>query len=254
MTHPSTTQAERVILIVEDNSVNRLLMAKKFSDQGYRSLILAKNGAEALDLALKNNPDLILMDIQLPDMNGNEVIRRLRQQGFTAPIVTVSADHRQEDIDRSRASGADGYILKPIDFLAFFAKINGHLRPARKESGIPASGAEEGNKAASAPQAVRISESVSAAAKNVLIVDAKEKLPVIANALEHFDEENQRERIKAIAHEYKGIAGYYGLRELERIAQELDEGFKNDEPGELLKKLTGQLARAVAGIIDNETA
>ncbi len=80
------------ILVVEDNRVNQLLLMKKFEQQGLASILLARNGQEALTMALKNNPDLILMDIQLPDMNGNLVIQRLREEKFSGQIVALSAD------------------------------------------------------------------------------------------------------------------------------------------------------------------
>ena len=81
-------------------------------------------------------------------------------------------------------------------------------------------------------------------------MDAQEKLQILAEALEHADDENQMGKIKAIAHEYKGNAGYFGLKELEKIARELDMGFSNDQPQENLIKLTRQLVATVKGIVD----
>jgi CheY-like chemotaxis protein len=201
---------------------------------------LAKNGQEALDLALKNNPDLILMDIQLPDMNGNEAIQILRNQKFTGSIVAVSADALQENVDRSVTAGANGYISKPINFDTFFSQISKFMK------------AEVGEK--NQPQANihcdRIDPSISAAAKNVFIIDSQEKLQILAAALEHADDEKQMAKIKAIAHEYKGNAGYFGLKELESIARELEMGFINDQPQENLIKLARQLVATVKGIVN----
>jgi CheY-like chemotaxis protein len=223
-----------MILIVEDNRVNQMLLMNKFKKQGFNSLMLAKNGQEALDMALKNNPELILMDIQLPDMNGNSVIQSLRNNKFTGQIVAVSADSLKDDIDRSFAAGANGYITKPINFDTFFTQINGFLGKS-----IPADS-----------QPDKIDQSISDAAKNVFIMDAQEKLQILAAALEHTEDENQMGKIKAIAHEYKGNAGYFGLKELESIARELDMAFSNDQPQEYLIKLTRQLVVTVKGIID----
>jgi two-component system, cell cycle response regulator DivK len=220
------------ILVVEDNRVNQLLLLKKFEQQGFRSVSLAMNGQEALDMARKNNPDLILMDIQLPDMNGNEVIRNLRNVKFPGAIVAVSADSLKKDMDASLAAGANGYITKPIDYDTFFAKINGFLQ-------LPDD-----------PHPLRINASISDAAKNVFIADAQEKLQLLAEALEHAGDEEQMKKIKAIAHEYKGNAGYFGLKELEGIARELDTGLANDQPREYLLELTRKLVAVVKGIID----
>jgi HPt (histidine-containing phosphotransfer) domain-containing protein len=137
-------------------------------------------------------------------------------------------------MDRSFAAGANGYITKPINFNTFFTQINAFLGKS-----VPADS-----------QSDRINQSISAAAKNVFIMDAQEKLQILAYALEHNDDENQMGKIKAIAHEYKGNAGYFGLKELENIARDLDMGISNDQPHEYLIKLTRQLVATVKGIID----
>ncbi len=246
------TKDASVILIVEDNLVNQLLMRKKIEQAGFHSPLSAKNGQEAIALALANNPDLILMDIQLPDLNGNEVIQRLRKQKYAGQIVAVSADGTKEDMDRSYAAGANGYITKPIDFAMFSSRINESLQSAASQEKRRESNLEDKKNIAAASRS-KIGQSISAAAKNVLIADAKEKLQIIAEVLEHADDESQMARIKAIAHEYKGNAGYFGLHELERIARELDAAFKNDERPEHLIKLTGQLAAEVEGVINENT-
>lgn len=238
-----------LILIVEDNRVNQLLLTNKFEKQGFHSIMLAKNGQEALAMAMKNNPDLILMDIQLPDMNGNSVIQSLRDRKFSGQIVALSADSLPENMERSFAAGANGYITKPIDFNTFFTKINDFLKLPDGQGKKPAKDSTEKNMTADS-HVERISTSVSAAAKNVFITDSQEKLQILAEALEHTDDENQMAKIKAIAHEYKGNAGYFGLKELESTARELDMGFGNDQPQENLLKLTRQLVAIVKGIVD----
>ena len=238
------------ILIVEDNRVNQLLLMKKFEQHGFHSVLLAKNGQEALAMTLKNNPDLILMDIQLPDMNGNEVIRSLRNEKFPGSIVAVSADSLKKDMDASLAAGADGYITKPIDYGTFFAKINDFLQLPDGQEKTPLGKDMEKKSIADDSHPYRIDASISDAAKNVFIMDAQEKLQVLAEVLEHVDDEEQMKKIKAIAHEYKGNAGYFGLKELEAIARELDMGLANDQPQEYLIQLTRKLIAVVKGIID----
>jgi CheY-like chemotaxis protein len=236
-------QVNPLILIVEDNRINQLLMLKKFEKQGFNSIMLAKNGQEALEMALKNNPDLILMDIQLPDLNGNEVIQSLRKKKFPGSIVAVSANDSQKDLDASSAAGANGYISKPINFDTFFSQISKFIKIEDDQKNQPQTNIH----------CDRIDPSISAAAKNVFIMDSQEKLQILAEALEYADDEKQMGKIKAIAHEYKGNAGYFGLKELESTARELDLGFANDQPQENLIKLTRQLVAIVKGIID-ETA
>jgi len=248
MAQKSASKDDSVILVVEDNPVNRLLLRKKIEQAGFSSTLSAENGEEAIALALKHNPDLILMDIQLPGMNGNEAIRSLRQLKYTGPIVAVSADGAKEDMDRSFAAGANGYVTKPIDFTVFFSTINEFLHLAASREIRP----EDTNHMAALSRST-ISQSVSAAARNVWIADAKEKLQIIAEVLDHADDEIQMARIKAIAHEYKGHAGYFGLRELEGIARELDAAFRDDERPERLRQLTGRLVAAIEGVLHENT-
>jgi len=237
------------ILIVEDNRVNQLLLMKKFEKQGFNSIMLAKNGQEALDMAFKNNPDLILMDIQLPDLNGNSVIQSLRKSQFAGQIVALSADSLQADMDRSFAAGADGYITKPINFATFFSQINDFLKLQDSQGKTPQGKDIEKKSIPADIHPDRINPAISDTAKNVFIMDSQEKLQILTEALEHADDENQMGKIKAIAHEYKGNAGYFGLKELERISQELDMGFSNDQPLEYLIKLSRQLVATVKGIV-----
>jgi CheY-like chemotaxis protein len=248
MGQPSKARDAAVILVVEDNPVNRLLLGKKIEQAGFSPPLWAANGRDAIAVALESDPDLILMDIQLPDLNGNEVIRRLRMQNYGGPIVAVSADGAPEDMDRSFAAGANGFIAKPIDFAVFASRIDEFLaaaagRETRRES------APKGKLKMAAASRSNAAPSVSAAAMSVWIVDAKEKLQILADALGHGDDEDQLARIRAIAHEYKGNAGYFGLRELEGIACELDAAFRDDERPEQLMKLTGRLAAEIEGIL-----
>lgn len=242
-------QVNPLILIVEDNRVNQLLLMNKFEKQELRSILLAKDGREAIDLALKNNPDLILMDIQLPDMNGNSVILSLREKKFQGQIVALSADAAPEDKERSFKAGANGYITKPINFDTFFTRIDDFLNLADGRKETPRSKGMEEKNTPDVPHPEKINPHISAAAKKIFIEDGRGKLQILAAALAHADDESQMERIKAIAHEYKGNAGYFGLKELERIARELDLGFGNQAPDEHLVRLTRQLVTVVENII-----
>ncbi|MBN2400541.1 MAG: response regulator [Candidatus Aminicenantes bacterium] len=237
------------ILIVEDNRINQLLLMKKFEQQGLTSISLARDGQEAMAMALENNPDLILMDIQLPDMNGNLVIERLREEKFSGQIVALSADALPADKARSLKAGANGYITKPIDFDTFFVQLNDFLSVPGGTKKTTRAGDTKKPFAAPASLSGKINADVSAAAKNVFISDGLEKLQILAAALAHTDDETHLAKIKAIAHEYKGNAGYFGLKELEGIARELDMGFANHEPDEHLVNLTRQLVAVVEHII-----
>jgi two-component system, cell cycle response regulator DivK len=115
------------VLVVEDNEKNMKLFRDVLQAAGYDT-IEANTAGEALDLAATNRPDLVLMDIQLPDMDGLEALRRLRADERTAamPIVALTALAMEGDRERFLAAGFDGYISKPVDIASFVATVRAH--------------------------------------------------------------------------------------------------------------------------------
>ena len=120
------------ILIVEDSELNRRLLEAVLTPHGYR-LLLAKDGETGVTLALDERPDLILMDILLPGIDGYEATRQLRAapEMCHVTIVALTASAEPEERDHARAAGCDGYIIKPIDTRAFPRKIRQFLSDSR---------------------------------------------------------------------------------------------------------------------------
>jgi len=118
----------RKILIVEDNEQNLYLTTFLLEKQGYE-VIQARNGQEGLDTAAAQRPDLILLDIQLPLMDGYEVARRLKQTQETRsiPIVAVTSYAMAGDREAILLAGCEGYIEKPIDPDHFVEQVKGFL-------------------------------------------------------------------------------------------------------------------------------
>ena len=104
------------ILYIDDDVNNGILMKRVLEADGY-SVSLASNGTIGLDLANREAPDLILLDIYMPGLNGHEVARRLRKHNDTkdTPILVVSASPNSDDRRLSSEAGCNGYIAKPID-------------------------------------------------------------------------------------------------------------------------------------------
>jgi two-component system, cell cycle response regulator DivK len=104
------------ILVVEDNEKNMKLFRDVLSATGYRTLE-ARTGGEAVELATAQAPALVLMDIQMPDVNGVEALHRLRADERTAgiPVLAVTAQAMQGDRERFLAEGFDGYLSKPVN-------------------------------------------------------------------------------------------------------------------------------------------
>ncbi|MGH2977335.1 MAG: response regulator [Gaiellaceae bacterium] len=104
------------VLVVEDNEKNMKLVRDVLLATGYYPLE-ASTGEEALALAAENAPALVLMDIQLPDIDGSEALRRLRSDDRTAgiPVLALTAQAMQGDRESFLAAGFDGYLSKPVD-------------------------------------------------------------------------------------------------------------------------------------------
>ncbi|HWC36384.1 MAG TPA: ATP-binding protein [Mycobacteriales bacterium] len=109
--------AGRTVLLVEDNPANVGLIERALSRLGNIRVVTATTGHDAIDLALSRLPDLVLLDVHLPDISGEEVLRTLRGVTATAaiPVVVVSADATPGQIERLLAAGATTYMTKPID-------------------------------------------------------------------------------------------------------------------------------------------
>jgi len=116
------------ILIVEDNEHNMYLINFILEKNGYET-IKAFNGEDGIGLAMKEKPDLIIMDIQLPDINGLEVTRRIRGSKVdgTIPIIAITSYAMSGDKDEALEAGCTGYIEKPINPDTIMAEIEKYL-------------------------------------------------------------------------------------------------------------------------------
>ncbi len=117
------------ILYIEDNPENRLLVRRVLQAEGY-TVLEAIDGQTGLKMAAEAQPDLILMDINLPEIDGYEVTARLKQlPGISAvPIIAVTANVMKGDREKTLAAGCDGYIQKPIDIDTLSGQIERFLK------------------------------------------------------------------------------------------------------------------------------
>jgi CheY-like chemotaxis protein len=116
------------VLVVEDNEQNRYLIEYMLEKRGY-TVVIALSGAEAIAMAVREKPDLILMDIQLPDLDGLEVTRRIRESEAYGkiPIVAVTSFAMAGDRKRAIEAGCTGYIEKPINPKTFLDEIGKYV-------------------------------------------------------------------------------------------------------------------------------
>lgn len=122
------TAAPKTVLIVEDNELNMKLFHDLLEAHGYATL-QARTGSEALTLAQEHEPDLILMDIQLPEISGLQVTQELKKNSALAdiPVIAVTAFAMKGDEERIRAGGCEDYIAKPISVADFLEKVKRYL-------------------------------------------------------------------------------------------------------------------------------
>jgi two-component system cell cycle response regulator DivK len=120
------------VLIVEDNELNMKLFHDLLEANGYRT-IQTRSGSEALKLAREHRPDLVLMDIQLPEVSGLEVTKWIKDDEDLRhiPVVAVTAFAMKGDEERIRAGGCEAYISKPISVAKFLETVRSFLGPGR---------------------------------------------------------------------------------------------------------------------------
>ena len=142
--HPSKERvldvANTQVLVVEDNERNMKLLRDVLAAAGYRTLEAA-SGQEAIELATEHLPDLVLMDLRLPDIDGVEALGRLRADERTAsiPVLAVTAQAMHGDRERFLAAGFDDYIAKPVDVAGLVGTVREycHNRASRRRDESP---------------------------------------------------------------------------------------------------------------------
>lgn len=127
-----TASADRqeLVLVVEDDPTLRMSLKRTLRSAGY-AVATAATGPDGLAAALTEEPDLILLDVMLPGMNGFEICERVRQAHAELPIVMVTAKGEEEDKVRGLGLGADDYVVKPFGVAELLARVDAALRRSR---------------------------------------------------------------------------------------------------------------------------
>lgn len=122
------------VLVVDDEPPIRRFLRTSLNAQGYH-VLEAENGGEALDLIDRNSPDVVVLDLGLPDMDGVEAIRRLRDRGLTIPIVVLSSRTDETGKVQALDLGADDYVTKPFGMDELLARLRAALRHRLQQQG-----------------------------------------------------------------------------------------------------------------------
>jgi len=204
------------ILCADDNDDNRQLVAYLVAKTGAK-LTLVEDGKQALDVAVKNTFDLVLMDMQMPEMDGLQATTVLNQRGFQAPIIMLTANVDSTSKNKMLAAGARAHFPKPIDSRRFYIMLAEYLGKGidveTKTDGDKKSGSQSRNAGSEFEQLIQNYR-----------LSFKNKLVDIRIAIE---QENWIQ-IKSLMHKLKGSAGSYGFQELSDFAilveQHIDSG------------------------------
>lgn len=129
---PEAPETLAKILLVEDNELNRDMLGRRLERRGFR-VSIAVDGKQALDKVAADRPDLILMDLSLPEMNGWDATRHLKGDDTTRsiPIIVLTAHALKSDRHGAFEAGCDDYDVKPVDFARLLSKIEAQLTEPR---------------------------------------------------------------------------------------------------------------------------
>ena len=132
-TQDTSPERKTRVLVVDDVADNRDILVRRLARRGFDA-IEASGGRQALELIAEQSFDVILLDIMMPDMSGNDVLREIRRthSDIESPVIMVSAKSQSEDVVESLSFGANDYVTKPIDFNVALARIANQV--ARKHA------------------------------------------------------------------------------------------------------------------------
>ena len=223
------------VLLAEDNVDNQRLVSMYLNKLG-ADVVVANNGKEAIEQTVKDDFDLILMDMQMPVMNGMDAIIRLREMGYTKPIVALTANAMKEDVDAYYKAGCDGFIQKPISQHKFKACVTQYLESSIEE----------------------VEDSPIA---STLLIDEPEmtdlvhrfvnQLPSYVENISKSEKDKNWEQLRDHVHSLKGTSGNFGFDDLYKLMLNIEfELTKENYTGihSQIKKLDNLCQRIQLGI------
>jgi len=224
------------VLLAEDNEINAMLAVTILEEAGY-SVEAVVNGAEAVEAAARGGFDLILMDVQMPVMDGLEASRRIRELGGAAaqtPIVALTANAMRSDQDACLAAGMDDFVSKPLDADDFLRVIG------RFMTGAAATGAGGGGADAPATDAPDLDDAqldgltrlMPAARLRTIIETFLAAAQTRLQRIEATAKAGDLPELAREAHDLKGVSGNFGARRLQQLAERLERAAKAGEAHE----------------------
>jgi signal transduction histidine kinase/CheY-like chemotaxis protein/HPt (histidine-containing phosphotransfer) domain-containing protein len=228
---PSTTNSARKlsgrVLLAEDGPDNQRLIALRLRQVGL-SVTIAGDGNAALDRLAREPFDLVLMDLQMPVMDGCTAVARLRQAGYELPVVALTARAASEDRERCLAAGFDDYLVKPIDKLKLWNCLGQYLTESPGQGGEPI-----------------VSELSGDPELKELLLEFIGLMPGKVRELEFLLLRRDPVALRHFAHQLNGAAGGYGYPEITKSAASLETLLRDGADWESVMSAAASLAEVV---------
>ncbi|MCG5539339.1 PAS domain-containing protein [Halorhodospira sp. 9622] len=220
------------LLLVEDNEINREVATELLEKTG-ATVETAENGTVAVETVRANPPDLVLMDLQMPVMDGYEAMRVLREEGYDRPILALSAAVMDEDRQRAAQAGADGHLGKPIESPDLYAALIEHLRAERTAAAVPEDyvSARETHTLPAGPPGFDLERGLRQLGGDETLYlrqlrRFRGQLTTDYTALIDYLRAGDNAQASRLAHTLKGVAGTLGAVDLQQQAEQIDHALK----------------------------
>ena len=216
------------VLLAEDHDDNRRLIARLLSRLGL-DVIVASNGKEAVKLCMEHQPNLVLLDIQMPEMDGVEAFRKLRSLGCHQPIFALTANAMAHEVSQYLDIGFTGHLKKPIERKNFVATIAKYfpamndVTPSDTDLKAIASSNELQNE-----RVKQAEQSLDKVDFSDLIIEFKASLAHDKQALIRSNNDRQLKQLATLAHRLSGAAQMFGFSELNQAAKKLETILKKE--------------------------
>ena len=201
----TTAQFDGHILLAEDNIDNQNLISLYIKKMG-ASITIVNNGEAAIEKALENDYDLILMDMQMPVMDGITATSLLRARGYQTPVIAITANVMPEDIKKCMDAGCNDFLTKPIDRYRFNQTLAGILKPSAISS-----------QSSIVSTLLSIDDSFSD-----LVSEFIDQLPSMIEVISTASDENNLPLLKNKIHDLKAVGGNYGFMQITDVARKME--------------------------------
>jgi CheY-like chemotaxis protein len=205
------------VLLAEDTPDNQKLISMYIKRAGATPVVV-ENGKQALDKAISEEFDLILMDMQMPVMGGLDATAKLRASGYSRPIVALTANALKEDRERSQRAGVDDYLTKPVDLSRFNDVLTRYLQPAVMKP----------NLSASIKSAQPERDLVEDPEFQALVRQFENELPQKISQIQQSMENQAWMELKSLVHKLKGLGASFGYPELSDISAQIQTAITSE--------------------------